>query len=165
MIIQTLGILVRNDNVLLGMKKRGFGVGWWNGFGGHLKEGESREACFRREALEETSDRENKGIILRDIEQTGLIYFHFPDKQVEVSIYYVHSYEGEPKESEEMRWQRFPISEIPYDKMWPADRHWIPLFLKGNKFTGDVHFDENKKVISHNIYPVNSLPQPALHIN
>ena len=160
MIIQTLGILVKNDSVLLGMKKRGFGTSWWNGFGGHVEKGESREECFRREALEETSDRENTGIVLKNIEQRGLIYFHFPDKNVEVSIYHVHSYEGEPKESEEMRWEWFQISKIPYDRMWPADRHWIPLFIKGDKFIGEVHFDGNKQVISHRIYPVSSLPQP-----
>ena len=39
--------------ILLGMKKRGFGQGKWNGFGGKVKEGESIRECARRETLEE----------------------------------------------------------------------------------------------------------------
>ena len=42
-----------NGGVLLGMKKRGFGVGKWNGFGGKVQEGESIRDCARRETLEE----------------------------------------------------------------------------------------------------------------
>lgn len=35
-------IIVRNeDEILLGFKKRGFGVGKWNGFGGKVETGES----------------------------------------------------------------------------------------------------------------------------
>ena len=34
----TLCFLLKNDEVLLAMKKRGFGVGKWNGVGGKLKE-------------------------------------------------------------------------------------------------------------------------------
>lgn len=30
-------VLIRNNSdVFFGMKKRGFGVGWWNGFGGKV---------------------------------------------------------------------------------------------------------------------------------
>jgi len=35
------------------MKKRGFGVGKWNGYGGKLEEGESIERCATRELEEE----------------------------------------------------------------------------------------------------------------
>ena len=34
-----LCFLLKDGKVLLGMKKRGFGAGKWNGFGGKLKEG------------------------------------------------------------------------------------------------------------------------------
>jgi 8-oxo-dGTP pyrophosphatase MutT (NUDIX family) len=34
--------------ILLGMKKRGFGAGKWNGFGGKLEENESNEAAAKR---------------------------------------------------------------------------------------------------------------------
>lgn len=34
--------------VLLGMKKRGFGAGKWNGFGGKVQPGETIEEAARR---------------------------------------------------------------------------------------------------------------------
>ncbi len=39
----TLCIPVREQRVLLGMKKRGFGSGKWNGFGGKVESGETLE--------------------------------------------------------------------------------------------------------------------------
>jgi 8-oxo-dGTP pyrophosphatase MutT (NUDIX family) len=46
----TLGYLVRGDEVLMAMKKRGFGVGKWNGTGGKLQPGETVEEAMIREA-------------------------------------------------------------------------------------------------------------------
>ena len=37
-----------SDQVLLGLKKRGFGVGFWNGFGGKVEKGETIEEGARR---------------------------------------------------------------------------------------------------------------------
>ena len=44
----TLVLVVQPGRVLLGMKKRGFGVGKWNGFGGKVQPGESIEEAARR---------------------------------------------------------------------------------------------------------------------
>ena len=43
--------------VLLGLKKRGFGEGRWNGFGGKLEAGETMEQCAARELCEESGLR------------------------------------------------------------------------------------------------------------
>ena len=45
-----------------------------------------------------------------------------------------NNFKGKPIESEEMKPQWFHINEIPFKKMWPDDRHWMPLFLSGKKF-------------------------------
>ena len=39
--VYTLVFLNQNEQVLLGLKKRGFGEGRWNGFGGKVEEGET----------------------------------------------------------------------------------------------------------------------------
>lgn len=39
--VLTLVIIRRGTEILLGMKKRGFGAGKWNGFGGKLESGET----------------------------------------------------------------------------------------------------------------------------
>lgn len=44
----TLVLVVQPGKVLLGMKKRGFGAGKWNGFGGKVEPGETIEAGARR---------------------------------------------------------------------------------------------------------------------
>jgi len=44
----TLVLVLQPGRVLLGMKKRGFGAGKWNGFGGKVQTGETIEAAARR---------------------------------------------------------------------------------------------------------------------
>ena len=46
----TLLFLVKNGQVLLAMKKRGFGAGRWNGVGGKVHAGESVAETAVREA-------------------------------------------------------------------------------------------------------------------
>lgn len=45
--------LRENRHVLLGMKKRGFGKGKWNGFGGKVEQGETMVESAVRELKEE----------------------------------------------------------------------------------------------------------------
>ena len=51
--LMTLCIIRQHPKVLLGLKKRGFGAGRWNGFGGKVEEGESIEDAAKRELREE----------------------------------------------------------------------------------------------------------------
>lgn len=46
--VSSLVILRKNGSVLLGLKKRGFGAGKWNGFGGKKEDGETMLECARR---------------------------------------------------------------------------------------------------------------------
>ena len=46
--LYTLVLVVQPERVLLGMKKRGFGAGRWNGFGGKVEEGETIEDGAKR---------------------------------------------------------------------------------------------------------------------
>src|SRR5690349_5636557 len=50
---RTLLLLRKDDDILLAMKKRGFGAGKWNGVGGKLEPGESIEEALVRESIEE----------------------------------------------------------------------------------------------------------------
>lgn len=133
----TLCMAVRPDRVLLGMKKRGFGAGRWNGFGGKLLPGESVEVAARREMTEEC------GIHITAMEPAGRLEFRFAEKPegvLDVHVFRVLSYTGEPVETEEMQPQWFPLDAIPFDAMWPDDRYWIPLFLAGKYFQGSFLF-------------------------
>lgn len=134
----TLCIIHQHPNVLLGMKKRGFGAGRWNGFGGKIEEGETIEEAAKREVFEES------GAIVSQMEKMGIVNFEFQDgsKNVEVHIFRANEFSGEIIESEEMKPEWFHEEKIPLENMWPADTYWLPLFLKGKKFEGTFLYDQ-----------------------
>jgi len=55
----TLCIVLKRNEILLGMKKRGFGKGKWNGFGGKVLRGETIEKAAKRELREKRVKRRN----------------------------------------------------------------------------------------------------------
>jgi len=134
------------------MKKRGFGEGRWNGFGGKVEEGETIEDSILREIKEEA------GIVPTDLQKRGIFEFTFEgDAQIlEVHFFSAQEFEGEPFESEEMRPQWFKEDEIPFEDMWPDDKHWFPLFLKGKNFKGKFHFQDHDILLEHDIEEVDS---------
>ena len=136
--IQTVGIVRKNNKILLGLKKYGFGEGKWNGFGGNTEKGETPLETMKRELLEEAN------ITAIDLIEYGTIIYQFGKNEdlIECHFFLIGSFEGEPSESDEMRPKWFDISKIPYDSMWPDDRSWLPLMLKGKKFRGAVIFDK-----------------------
>ena len=71
----TLCYIVREDHVLLGMKKRGFGVGKWNGYGGKVNPKESIIQAALRELTEETTITAEQD----QCEKVAEIDFHFAD--------------------------------------------------------------------------------------
>lgn len=140
----TLCIVYQPPKVLLAMKKRGFGEGRWNGYGGKVKENETIFDAMKREVLEEAN------IVVSDAFLSGIIEYQFQDSQdiLVVYIFCAKSFEGIPKETEEMKPQWFKENAIPYHEMWNSDREWIPLFLQGKKFQGTFLYDSSE---SHNI--------------
>ena len=145
--ILTLCLTKEEGMLLLGMKKRGFGEGRWNGFGGKVEEGETIIEAAIREMKEES------GLMVKDLEEVGVVNFNFLDtgKILEVHIFNVLSYGGSIMETEEMSPKWFNLDEIPFADMWPDDIYWMPLFLKGNKFKGEFVFENNDKILSHKI--------------
>ncbi len=137
---------IRNaSRVLLAMKKRGFGAGRWNGYGGKVHDGEDIKTAARRELQEEA------GLTAQNLEPVGILEFRFksePKEILEAHIFNVGSFEGEPHETEEMKPRWFTVENIPYEQMWSADRHWLPLLLDGRKFRGRFFYlDEASDVI------------------
>jgi 8-oxo-dGTP diphosphatase/2-hydroxy-dATP diphosphatase len=150
--ILTLCCLKKDGKILLGMKKRGFGAGRWNGFGGKLKENESIEQAAKRETAEEC------GIKITELDKVGILNFEFEGNLgiLEVNIFSIQRYSDEPRETEEMKPQWFSFAEIPFTEMWPDDKFWIPLFLEDKKFKGQFLFDKNgDKILQKELRVVN----------
>jgi 8-oxo-dGTP diphosphatase/2-hydroxy-dATP diphosphatase len=88
------------------MKKRGFGAGKWNGFGGKVEPGETVEAGAIRELREEANivalDLVQKGLLLFDFEQEGSVETDGQGKPVmgsygerlEVHVFTASDFEG-----------------------------------------------------------------------
>lgn len=150
----TLCLIRKDDQILLGMKKRGFGAGRWNGFGGKVLEHESIEDAMRRETMEEC------GVDVTDATKSGVLEFTFrgnPDV-LEVHIFATTTFTEEPRETEEMKPQWFHKDEIPFKEMWLDDQHWFPLFLAGKKFTGKFLFDsKGESILEQELKETNTL--------
>lgn len=134
------------QRILLGMKKTGFGRGKYNGFGGKLEEGETPTAAAVRELVEEC------GLIVSEaeLEAAGELMFLFPaDPELDhsVQLYVIREWQGEPRETTEMKPVWFAVADIPYAEMWADDSYWLPAVLKGKKVSGEVVFGEDNEEV------------------
>lgn len=147
----TLVFVRRGNELLLAMKKRGHGVGKWNGAGGKLEPGETPLQAAIRETEEEIS------ITPLSPQLVGELHFlDLPDVDHYCHIFVATEWEGEPAESEEMKPQWFALEDIPYQDMWPDDTLWLPMLLEGKKFKGEITVEDNS-VREHNIVEVTTL--------
>lgn len=137
---------VQGPNVILGMKKVGFGRYRWNGYGGKLKPGET----YRQGAIRETA--EESTLIVRSLAHVANLHFYFDDVLRVVSKAYVSTdFTGTPAETDEMAPASFPINQLPLDAMWAADRFWVPEALDPEvpKPIGlVVHFNDDHSLVS-----------------
>lgn len=134
----TLCLPVKENKVLLGMKKRGFGAGRYNGFGGKVEEGETIEQAAIRELGEEI------GITDGVLKKVAVLEFSFQteEKILVTHVFKLTNFYQQPIETEEMKPEWFLFNQIPFSKMWPDDKHWFPLFLQNKLFKGSFFFDK-----------------------
>lgn len=145
--ICSLVFLLEGDNILLAMKKRGFGAGKWNGVGGKVEKDETIEAGMIREAQEEIN------VTPLEYEYVSYLQFDFPDgiTDMRAHVYLCTAWDGEPVETEEMAPRWFKITDIPYEEMWEDDILWLPEVLKGKSARGRFIFDDKDKMLSHEV--------------
>ena len=151
--IFTLCVIYQHPRVLLGMKKRGFGAGKWNGFGGKVLPQETIIEGAVREIKEESN------IDAAKLKEAGVIEFEFKGNSelLEVHIFGVEQFKGKPTESEEMKPRWFYIDEIPFEDMWPDDKYWFPLFLRGKKFKGKFLFGKSDLILEKELREVKEI--------
>ena len=144
----TLVIVQKDERVLLGMKKRGFGAGYFSGFGGKVEAKETTDEAAERELQEESGIEFSmeSGIELShrtlSMEKRGILTFHLDDNPQpwEAHVYRVGDYAGAPRGTEEMAPRWFSLTDMPYEKMWQDNPIWYPEFLRGRLFKGDFTF-------------------------
>jgi 8-oxo-dGTP pyrophosphatase MutT (NUDIX family) len=154
---RTLLFLRSGDQLLLAMKKRGFGAGKWNGVGGKLEAGETLEEALVRECIEEVGVRPTAWTAVAELDfvqdaETSEPWHMF------VYAYIADAWDGEPSESEEMRPKWFHLEDIPYGDMWDDDEFWLPYVLDGKKIVGEFTFDIDDRLLTHDVRVVEELP-------
>lgn len=150
---RTLCFLIIDNQILLAMKKVGFGAGRWNGSGGKPEPEDKNniETTARREMFEETT------IIPRKLKRVAILNFYFSEKpewNQQVIVFITHDWNGIPTETEEMSPKWFEVDKLPYEQMWDDDKFWLPKVLKGKIIEGNFLFDGNQKTLEHEIIEI-----------
>ena len=131
-----LCFIVRPNEVLLILKKRGLGNGKINAPGGKIEPGESPLQAAIRETQEEV------GLTPRDPRHSGELFFQFTDGfGIHCTVFRAEGCDGTAVETEEAVPIWTPLDAIPYDAMWADDISWMPLLLKQQPFRGYFLFE------------------------
>ena len=148
----TLGFLIKdNKEILLAFKKKGFGAGKWNGVGGKSDFNKGDKDIFDA-AIREM--KEESRVAVKDMERVAILNFYFPYQKEwdqEVHVFISRNWEGTPEESGEMKPKWFKIKEIPFEKMWPDDKFWLPKVLNGEKLKAKFYFKPGELIDSYEI--------------
>lgn len=160
MSVKTLVFLHKPETqeILLAMKKRGFGAGKWNGTGGKVEPGES----IKEAAVRETREEVCVSVDPHDLRLCAVLHFSFEDKpelSQSVHVFFATRWQGEPKESEEMRPQWYRYDAIPYEVMWIDDQHWLLRVLGGERIEATFHFaSEGDAILDMEARPLSVVP-------
>ncbi len=149
----TLLLIIKNGKILLAEKKRGFGIGKVNGVGGKQQQGETIEQTMLRETKEEI------GVVPTKWKKRGIIDFdeYVKDERIleQMHLYVAEDYLGTLIESDEMKPCWFDVDAVPYERMFPDDRQWLPKILEGNNIKAKFVFDKDFNVISSKVEIIN----------
>lgn len=139
------------QQVLLGLKKRGYGKDKWNGYGGKVNENESFEEAAIREFFEETTVQLQRNEIQK---VADLTYYAETNKdgEWEIAVFTVPFQQHKIQETEEMKPGWFPLSDLPAQAMWIDQQHWLPALLTGNTLKGTFWFDaKEENLLKHQV--------------
>lgn len=143
----TLCIIKNEHQILLGLKKTGFGKGKYCGFGGKVEAGEN----YRQAAVRELKEESGLTALPDDLLDQGNIRYYFPAQpewDLQIHLFTVGSWQGTPQETSEMHPVWFSLDKIPYLQMWDDARYWLPLILDGQYIEAVITYDATNERVS-----------------
>ena len=140
--------------VLLGHKKTGLGTGKIVGLGGHVEPGESAAEAAVREVKEESGICVAPDSLMLAAQVTFLFPAH-PSWDMDVAIFTTAGWAGDPAESEEIRPQWFPVTALPFERMWDDAPRWLPRILAGERLRATFTYaGDNETLAAADILPL-----------
>ena len=145
--IATLGIVRKDNEILLSEKKKGeIGIGVVCGPGGKLDPGETLPECLIRETREELEVELDPA----SLELVAVIDFYTGSEiDFRVYVYRAKILSGEIHETADMIPKWYPLDDLPFARMYEADRHWLPKALRGEKFNANVYYRDRARDFDH----------------
>lgn len=153
------------SQVLLGLKQRGFGVGYVVAPGGKIEPGESPAQAAARELREETS-------LITDpasLEPAARVYFRFPANpaaDMDCQVFLTSDFSGMAAPSDELVPGWYPVGHLPLPQMWEDSPMWLNRIFSGERFDALVCLGEDNESVAHFAtidWPARQLPDtPAI---
>ncbi|MDF2699995.1 MAG: hydrolase, partial [Haloplasmataceae bacterium] len=144
----TLCLIVKNDKVLMmyrNKKKNDVHINKYNGLGGKVEFGESKDQCVRREVFEEA------GLIMKDYHFVGKVVFkNFGYKMGKEIMYcYVcYDYENEIIDCNEGELVWINKQDVLSLPLWEGDQYFLMNIINNEPFYGFLHYKDDK-VVNH----------------
>jgi 8-oxo-dGTP pyrophosphatase MutT (NUDIX family) len=120
-----------------------YSLGTYNGYGGKR---EPTDASIFQTAIRELAGESGVKAREEDLDLVSRVFFWKPSKEtgimmpfMEVSFFFIHIWEGEPLEGDEMgppAW--FTQDEVPYRNMMPADKGLFQRIFAGERAVFEV---------------------------
>lgn len=161
--IYTLVFLRTPNQILLGLKKRGFGMNKWNGFGGKVEPNENIVDGAVRELKEECVVT----VTANDLKHVGHLEFTFEGEPtlMDVRVFSATVWQGVPQETEEMSPKWFDNDCLPFGEMWPDDRYWFTYMLQNRPFYAAFHYQGYDTILTSKICEIGSMEKHYAALN
>jgi 8-oxo-dGTP diphosphatase len=134
------------DEVLLGRKKKGLGLGKYVAPGGKVEPGERIPDAMAREVLEEVG----LDVAVADLTPRGVLTYLFPHRPAwsqQSSVFVTRTWTGRERESDELAPEWFPLDELPLESMWDDAKHWLPAALAGERVEATFSFGPDNSTV------------------
>jgi 8-oxo-dGTP pyrophosphatase MutT (NUDIX family) len=150
----TVCLLVKDNQVLLGLKTKKIGAGCRNGYGGGIEKDETIKESAIRELEEETGKKIGNIFITakqEDLEKMAIVDFENTKSDgssfvCRVHFFLVKEWSGEAVDTDEMTDHKFfEINNLPLGNMMPADGELFPLIFNGKKIIARAKYGPYQK--------------------
>lgn len=136
------------QEVLLGLKRKGFGTGRVVALGGKIDGAETALDAAVREV------REESGIVLApaEVRDAGHITWSFPSRpawNMAATLFTADAQHSRPVACDEIEPCWYPADDLPWPAMWQDAPHWIPTLLDGRRVDARIVMAGDNEAVAH----------------